>query len=75
MPENAIIEENHQFFYFQLTGTEGDKNNKKFVFKKIQFKPTGKSGGFVGINLVETKTQYIIKGTNILQSELKMRNE
>ncbi len=75
LPENAVIEENHQFFYFQTTDTEGGKNSQKMIFKKIQFKPTGKSGGFVGIPSSEKNVKYVVKGSNVLQSELKMKNE
>jgi RND family efflux transporter MFP subunit len=75
LPENAVIEENHQFFYFQAADTEGSKNHEKFVFKKTQFKPIGKGGGFVGITSGDKNIRYVVKGTNVLQSELKMRNE
>ncbi len=66
IPESAVVQDEGKYYCFVVEKNDG----KTWVFKKLEFTPTGMSHGWIGISGIEGK-QLVVRGANVMLSESK----
>ena len=69
LPESAVVQDEGKYVCFVVEKKDG----KTLIFKKLEFSPTGISGGWIGLNENLEGKQVVVRGANVLLGEMKKR--
>ena len=67
LPESAVVQDEGKYVCFVVEKNDG----KTLIFKKLEFSPTGMSGGWIGLNERLEGKQVVVRGANVLLGEMR----